>query len=485
MRMLFRSIVASMILVGASYADTHTVVADGITFTPSMVDAAPGDEIVWEYGGGYPHTVTSGASCTPEGLFNSPLDASNPTFTWKVPDDASGSVQYFCEPHCGMGMTGVINIAAPPAGETRYVIASGTTFYPSTIEASPGDVIHWSVFRMEMHTITSGVPCTPDGMFHQIIADVPPTFEWTVPLDATGTIPYFCEFHCAMGMFATIEVVDEPDNDPTTIHVPGDYSEIQTAILVAQPGDTVAIAAGTYNQSFDTVGKAIAVIGEQHANGAPAVILDGGGFECSGGETATTTIENLHLTNGVLGFGLDESSPSVTNCWVTNMTSASGFGAGAYIRGSESILTRCSFEANVASYYGAGMYVDASSGKGGYASHLTLVDCTIEGNTATYGGGGIYVSSNLGSTVALTGTTVCGNAPDQIYGDWLDNGGNTVAEACSAPCVADLNSDGVVNGADLGLMLAAWGGSGDADLNGDGAVNGADLGLMLAAWGPC
>ena len=46
----------------------------------------------------------------------------------------------------------------------------------------------------------------------------------------------------------------------------------------------------------------------------------------------------------------------------------------------------------------------------------------------------------------------------------------------------DLNGDGVVNGADLGLMLAAWGTTGPGDLNGDGVVGGADLGLLLAAW---
>ena len=33
---------------------------------------------------------------------------------------------------------------------------------------------------------------------------------------------------------------------------------------------------------------------------------------------------------------------------------------------------------------------------------------------------------------------------------------------------ADLNGDGVVNGADLTILLAAWGGSGVGDLNNDG-----------------
>ena len=54
---------------------------------------------------------------------------------------------------------------------------------------------------------------------------------------------------------------------------------------------------------------------------------------------------------------------------------------------------------------------------------------------------------------------------------------------CSAYLQGDLNQDGSVNGADLGLLLAAWGTGGSADLNQDGTVNGADLGILLANWG--
>lgn len=47
----------------------------------------------------------------------------------------------------------------------------------------------------------------------------------------------------------------------------------------------------------------------------------------------------------------------------------------------------------------------------------------------------------------------------------------------------DINGDGVVNAADLSVMLAAWGSSlAIADLNGDGLVDGNDLGLLLSAW---
>ena len=61
-----------------------------------------------------------------------------------------------------------------------------------------------------------------------------------------------------------------------------------------------------------------------------------------------------------------------------------------------------------------------------------------------------------------------------------------------ASCLGDLNGDLVVDGTDLGLILAAWsenqdcqGQSCDADLDGDNRVNGADLGVFLASWGNC
>ncbi len=62
------------------------------------------------------------------------------------------------------------------------------------------------------------------------------------------------------------------------------------------------------------------------------------------------------------------------------------------------------------------------------------------------------------------------------------------AVARSGRLAADINLDGVVDGADLGLLLAAWGTCPDAascvaDLNGSGTVDGADLGLLLANWG--
>ncbi|MBL9148463.1 MAG: right-handed parallel beta-helix repeat-containing protein [Phycisphaerae bacterium] len=57
--------------------------------------------------------------------------------------------------------------------------------------------------------------------------------------------------------------------------------------------------------------------------------------------------------------------------------------------------------------------------------------------------------------------------------------------AATPPCVAaDFDCDGVVGGADLAILLGAWGSTGGAaDLNASGSVDGADLALLLGQWG--
>lgn len=52
-----------------------------------------------------------------------------------------------------------------------------------------------------------------------------------------------------------------------------------------------------------------------------------------------------------------------------------------------------------------------------------------------------------------------------------------------SPGPGDVNGDGVVDGADLGVLLGNWGDSGAGDLNHDGVVDGADLGILLGGFG--
>lgn len=62
-----------------------------------------------------------------------------------------------------------------------------------------------------------------------------------------------------------------------------------------------------------------------------------------------------------------------------------------------------------------------------------------------------------------------------------DDLGFTTTGDCGTP--EDLNGDGDVDGADIGLFLLQWNCSKcEADFNGDGIVNGADFGILLLAW---
>ena len=65
-----------------------------------------------------------------------------------------------------------------------------------------------------------------------------------------------------------------------------------------------------------------------------------------------------------------------------------------------------------------------------------------------------------------------------------------IEEACPR-CPSSLTGNCIVNGADLGILLNAWGSCPagttgcTGDINDDGVVNGADLGILLSAWGTC
>lgn len=69
-----------------------------------------------------------------------------------------------------------------------------------------------------------------------------------------------------------------------------------------------------------------------------------------------------------------------------------------------------------------------------------------------------------------------------IFQQW-DLGADNISITFGAEGIpGDLDGNGVVDGADLGELLANWGGSGPGDLDGNGVVDGADLGELLANW---
>jgi nitrous oxidase accessory protein NosD len=252
-----------------------------------------------------------------------------------------------------------------------------------------------------------------------------------------------------------------------TINVPADHPTIQGAVVAAEDGDEVVVAPGTYtgtgDQVVDMLGKAITL----RASGTPEeTIIDGEGVRrvilCSSGEDLATVIDGFTLANGRsdydnggAGIYCSNSSPTVSHCAIVDCASQSPPGFGGH---------------------GGGIHCRE-------ASSPAIIGCRISNNWASGDGAGIWCSTS--SNAILVDTTVCGNFPDQIYGNWTDNGGNTVTDECPNDCPCDLDGNGEVGVDDLLALLAAYQTNADGDCDGDGDTDVDDLLLLISAWGAC
>ena len=241
----------------------------------------------------------------------------------------------------------------------------------------------------------------------------------------------------------------------------------------------------------------------------------GGGIYCvneSNGDGPT--ISNCRLVNNnanVAGGGISSisSNPTIAGCTILN-NSADSNGGGIQFGGGYPTITDCTIKGNsvsVSGTQGGGIYCDINSSPtitncsitdntapsgGGVAAvicDLIVSNCTISGNTATYSGGGIF---SVVSNSTLTDADVCGNIPDQIDGDWIDNGGNCITDSCedtddcdtTEACPADADGNGVVDVIDLLAVIDGWG-TDSSDLNGDGTTDVLDLLAVIDGWGIC
>lgn len=84
-----------------------SVAVNGHTFDPPEVRIKAGQAVKWTWVVGR-HNVVSGATCTPDGKFTSGANTVGPGSTFEHTFDAPGTYSYYCDPHCGIGMTGKV-----------------------------------------------------------------------------------------------------------------------------------------------------------------------------------------------------------------------------------------------------------------------------------------------------------------------------------------------------------------------------------------
>ncbi len=165
------------------------------------------------------------------------------------------------------------------------------------------------------------------------------------------------------------------------------YCSIQAAIIAAVDGDEIIVAPGSYFETIDFLGRAIAV---RNSGGPLITVIDGsfGGsvVTCAAGEGPATVLQGFTITGGAgtldqgftYGGGLfaSGSSPTVITCWF--LDNIADGGGGMFIELSDASVIDCVFAGNSGSA-GGGMF---SAG-----GRSMMLDCEFTGNDALLAGG--------------------------------------------------------------------------------------------------
>jgi hypothetical protein len=205
-----------------------------------------------------------------------------------------------------------------------------------------------------------------------------------------------------------------------------------------------------------------------------------------------------HCSGTVLGCNFTSNS-----CGVSSVGMSNGSGSAIRIIGAKTVggivtLNNCTVGCTVGNTIdcptagntaaASGSAIDFSENPKFNRGILKIIGGSITGNhsgAAVFtGAGGLRVNGQMTSCVLSGGASICNNFAKNVSGPYrvLDS-----ASVCE--CHGDVTNDGVVNAADLSLVLARWGTAvnafGEADATHDGVINAADVSMVLAMCGTC
>jgi hypothetical protein len=213
-----------------------------------------------------------------------------------------------------------------------------------------------------------------------------------------------------------------------TIYVPTDQTTIQGAINIANNGDTVLVAPGTYTENINFNGKAITVTS---SGGAAVTTIDGGAIASvvtfTSGEGLGSVLNGFTIQNGRGGYDgggiyIASASPTITNNTIQNNAGCDG--GGMVVNFSSALVQGNTIQNNNDSVCsggnGAGIYV-------GGAGSAQIVGNVIQNNAATHAGNGGGLVLFAAGTPTIRNNTIAGNTTGGVSpasqggGIWIVN----------------------------------------------------------------
>jgi plastocyanin len=80
-----------------------------------------------------------------------------------------------------------------PTPALKQVIMLNSSYFPQNLTISPGTTIIWKNQDPYDHTVTSGNPGNPSGLFNS--GDITPHGEFSYTFDSIGVYNYYCELY--------------------------------------------------------------------------------------------------------------------------------------------------------------------------------------------------------------------------------------------------------------------------------------------------
>ena len=270
-----------------------------------------------------------------------------------------------------------------------------------------------------------------------------------------------------------------------TINVPGDGLTIQQAIDAASEGDTINIAAGTYNEHLTIEKDNITIQGA----GRDITVINGNGTDRTIVLSNARNIEvkDCSFRKGSYGIALSYSSLKCTNVAIDNNSSGLRIRYNSYIYCQNTYITNNSGAGVTVSYGSTGLFgyceIKNNNGNGITSNHSASVaawNSTISNN----GGTGIQAWMGGCMTSELTeiksnggpGIDITGNSSGALYGNnsITDNkGGITIYH--NSYCITNA-TDNIFQNQGPGIMASN---NSAADINGTTINNNIGDGVLV------